>query len=271
MKSYIKFLSIAGVCGILSFMGTAIKNDEILLNDIIISTAFGNVEYMPYFFTNFFVAYIPLTFFHFFYGTYIYSHFCTASVYYFSRKCNRTGWFLKEVGSLYIFAVLYVIIYLGSEILCCVIFSSVQADISSLYLILYYIVLYSLFLLVVTLAINLSSILFTSNIGLMLVEVVVMLCVGAYLMLGQKYITDDSLIGKYTWMIKANPFSHLIMNLHSSSIEKINKAINVKNIDFDLNISCVVYLSLGIITILAGCIIVNKHNFIVSNQETGGV
>ena len=270
MKSYLKFLAIALVCGVLSFMATAIKSDELYLNDIILVTAFGNVEYLPYFFPTFFEAYLPLMFFQFFYGTYIYRHFCTASVYYFSRKCNRSGWFLKEAGSLYIFALLYVLIYLGSEILCCVIFSKVIADISSIFLILYYVVLYSLFLFVTTLAINIFSILFTSNVGLILVEGLVMLCVGAYLMLGKKYITDDELINKYEWMIKVNPFAHLNIKLHSSSLEVINRAINVKNIEFELNTSVVLYLILAVVVTFVGTIIVNKHNFIITNQETGG-
>ncbi len=270
MKSYLKFLAIAFVCGLLSFMGTAIKSEEINLNDIILVTSFGNVEYLPYFFPTFLETYFPLMFFQFFYGTYIYRHFCTASVYYFSRKCNRSAWFLKEVGSLYVFALLYVMIYLGTEILCCVIFSKVIAGTCSLLLCLYYVILYSLFLFVTALAINIFSILFTSNFGLILVEGLVMLCVGAYLMIGKKYITDDELISKYEWMIKVNPFAHLNIKLHSSSWEIINRAINVKNIDFNLNISVALYIAIATLTIFAGCIIVNKHNFIITNQETGG-
>ena len=97
-----------------------------------------------------------------------------------------------------------------------------------------------------------------------------MLCVGAYLMIGKKYITGDELISEYEWMIKINPFAHLNIKLHSSSWEIINRAINAKNIDFDLNISVALYILLAILTIFAGGVIVNKHNFIMTNQETGG-
>lgn len=270
MKSYMKFLLIAFVCGALSFMATAIKSDEISLNEIIFVTAFGNVEYLPYFFPTFLETYIPIMFFQFFYGTYIYRHFCTASVYYFSRKCNRTVWLLKEILSLYIFSMIYVSIYLGTEILCCSIFSNVIADKSSVFFILYYVALYSLFLFVTALAINILSILFTSNVGVMLVEAVVLLGVGAYLMLGKKYITDDTLISKYAWMIKINPFAHLNIRIHSSGIELINNAINEKNIRMDLSVSIVLYLTFAILIVLFGCVVVNKHNFITTNQETGG-
>ncbi|MGN0375919.1 MAG: hypothetical protein ACI4EN_10515 [Butyrivibrio sp.] len=72
-------------------------------------------------------------------------------------------------------------------------------------------------------------------------------------------------------MIKINPFSHLIINLHSSRIEELNSIINIKNIDFDINISCGLFILINLVLIIAGCMIVKHHNFILSNQETEGV
>jgi hypothetical protein len=59
--------------------------------------------------------------------------------------------------------------------------------------------------------------------------------------------------------------------MHSSGISSVDRIINTKSISFDLNLSVLVFLMAAIIVAVCGCMVVNNHNFIESNKETGGI
>lgn len=271
MKYYMKFLLIAVAFGIIGVIGYMNSDSTTYLSDIILTWGFNSADYYMANILPIIEKYIPLILFQVIYGTYIYRRFCSASVYFFSRHCNRTIWFLKETLKVYLLGVAYLILLVLSGALFTSFFSSFKIDSVSIPLGIYYILIYSLFLLVTTLGINIFSILFTSDVAFVIVEGINLFAIAIFTILGHYFITQDELIDKYIWMIKGNPFSHLVLKLHSSKIESLNNIINEKGISFDLNFSVFYFFIVAILVIGFGCIVVNRHNFIESNKETGGV
>jgi len=121
------------------------------------------------------------------------------------------------------------------------------------------------------LAINIISIIHTSNVGFIIVEGITLLGMSLFLFMGELFIKQKGDIVKYTWLFKINPFAHLVFKIHSSFIGKVDKVINKNFISFDLNITLITFLVIAVVFSYLGMVIVNNYNFIVSNKETGGV
>ncbi len=270
MKYYVRFLLIAVLFGILGVGFFLKSNSTIYLSDIILNLGFNVADYYIPYILPITERYIPLLVFQVVYGTFIYRRFCSASVYFFSRHCNRTIWLLKETIKLYLLGVAYLILLVFSGVLSTSLFSSFNIDSVSIPLGIYYVLIYSLFLLVTTLGINILSILFTSNVSFVITEGVILFAIAGFTILGN-YFTEDELAGKYVCLIKINPFSHLVLKFHSSKIENLNYLINEKGILFDLNNSLFLFFIATLLVISFGCIVVNRHDFIESNKETGGI
>ena len=130
----------------------------------------------------------------------------------------------------------------------------------------YYIAIYSIYLLSTTLAINIVSILFGSNIGFAIVQGIVLLSVSILFILGN-YVKDNFITEKVKFLIKGNLIANLIFPFHSSKINSINNLINIKSIDFDLNYSILYYLIICIVVIVFGGYVVEKYEFIINNKE----
>lgn len=63
------------------------------LADIIWSHAFSDFEIIISYMASVVFNIMHFIFFFFLFGTYIYQHYCSASIYYFSRCKNRRRWF----------------------------------------------------------------------------------------------------------------------------------------------------------------------------------
>ena len=59
---------------------------------------------------------VPCLVFQAFVGIRFYRHYCVASVYVFSRIPNRTAWYLRQVGSIVLWAAVYQLLVLGSAL-----------------------------------------------------------------------------------------------------------------------------------------------------------
>lgn len=257
---------LAIIIGIFS-LGTGIfAYNNTSIAQIILHSAFSGVEYYPQYVVFLSYQYMPLLIFQVIFATYIYKHFCSASVYFFSRNINRIKWFLEESGKLYIHTVLYLIVFNLVGIIVTSLFIKVTIDKGVLLLIVYYILIHSLYLFFSTLAINIVAIISSSEIGFIVVEGIALLQMGMYLMLGKR-IQDDIIEGINLFMLKSNIIANLIFPVHSSHIQSVNKFINEKGIDFDLNFSIIYYFILSMIIIIVGAYIVKKKEFIVNNKE----
>jgi hypothetical protein len=262
----IKTVLIALIVGIVCIGTGFLKLENIAVSKIILSNTFAGIDYYPQYISMFTFQYMPLFAFQIFFATYIYKHFCSASIYYFSRNINRVNWFLKEVAKMYANVIIYLIVMCATEMAVIMIFSTIKIDNSAAIISFYYICIYSLYLLATTLAINVFSIILGSNMGFVTVQSVILLAISIFFLLGN-YVKDDIITEKFSLILKSNIIANLIFSIHSSGIEKINNLINIKGIEFDLNFSIAYYLVMCIAVIILGCYVVEKHEFITNSKE----
>lgn len=268
MKSYMRLLWIAVLCGVLNIYCGILDHTSISLTNIVFAMGFGEVIYYPNQISDVMYWYVPLLLFHIFYGTFLYRHFCSASVYYFSRTGNRLEWYIGETVKLFCLCVLYLTVMLVTGIGMVVCFMRLEYKTESFYLLFYYLLLFSLFLFVSTLSINVLSVLWNSAVAFCLVEGIYTLGISVYLSMG--LWTDSTYLKEHMAWLRMNPFAHLVFSVHSSKIGAINQIINEDKFIFDLNESVALYLIAAVIVIISGGIIVKKHDFILLDKEREG-
>lgn len=262
MKTVVAALLVGIVCLGKGFLDL----EHIPVSEIILWNAFDGIEYYPQYVSEFMFQYMPLFIFQILFSVYIYKHFCSASIYYFSRNINRIYWFLKEAGKMFVNAVIYLAIICITQIIFICFFSSITINVSAVIIAVYYILIYALFLLATTLAINVFSIIFSSNVGFITVQSVMLLFISVFFMLGN-YIEDGVITEKMALLLKSNMIANLIFSIHSSKIEKVDELIHMQDIHFDLNFSILYYLILSVGVLILGCYVVEKHEFIINSKE----
>ena len=262
----IKSILIAVVLGIVYVGIGLMKIDNIKMSEILLANTMSGVEFYPQYISTFSFEYIPIFVFQILFATNIYKHFCSASIYFFSRNANRIKWYLKEVTNIYLNSIIFLTVICISEILFIYMFTTIKIDDGAVIIAIYYIAIYSIYLLSTTLAINIVSILFGSNIGFAIVHGIVLLSVSIFFILGN-YVKDNFITEKVKFLIKGNLIANLIFPFHSSKINSINNLINIKSIDFDLNYSILYYLIICIVVIVFGGYVVEKYEFIINNKE----
>lgn len=254
------------IMGLLCFVQGSDTVKEIRFSEIVLYPAFLSAECRPEFLSQITHWYMPLLVFQIIYGVYIYRHFCSASIYFFSRNVERKRWFFHESIKLLGFIVLYLVSMVITGIIVKGFTYDILWDTEGFMIFVYYIVIHSLYLFAVTLAINVVSIRFGSSIGFISVISLNTFFISIYSIL-EEIIREEILYTQYIWLFKINPFAHLVFKIHSSSLDNVNSVINVYGTDFDLNMSVILYGVLCIVLVVLGCIICEKHEFIRSSME----
>lgn len=201
-----------------------------------------------------------------FMGVSIYKHFCTASVYYFSRCSKRKIWFIKETISVFLMALLYITVLVTIYILLSGINHPIAMENGFWKILIVYIVINSLWLFITVVVINLLSIkLQDSSIGFIIVALIQFFLFWALYLWKIGYniefsgATPESII-----ILKLNPIAHLILSWHSSRITQLN--INFWNLKFDFIESIILFSIIALIVIVMGCVIIKKQDVISSNR-----
>lgn len=251
MRYYIKYMLIAIFCG--AFLAVYyIFPDELTTTTYLIKLlGMQEIDHRVTFLADTMFVNTMLLFFQMFFGVYIYKHFTTASIYFFSRRSNRQSWFLLETVKLYIYVVVYLIMAVVGALSVGGILKLSQYDSAMWGALFDYIFVYSFYLFATTLAINVISILSNSTVGFVAVESVV-LSIIALFSLTSTFFREDENAHK---MLKYNPFSYIVFGVHDDTYNYIYAGI--------------FYLIISVVFIILGCIVVKKHNFIESNQEMG--
>lgn len=266
MRYYLKFMICAAFFGILNLLTYNNLDNGV---QVILLWCFGNTKLLMAEAGNFMMFYFPALFFHVFFGTYIYKHFCSGAIYYFSRCENSSKWFFKECMKLYLYVAGYLCILISSSMICAVITSHIKIHNDIIPIFLYYFLIHSLFLFFTTLCINIVSIIISNSNGFIYIEGVILFCVATFFILGEKMFPEGIVSQDKMPVIIFNPISHIIFSVHSSHVNIINEEINIYNIDFELKNSIILFFILSVIIVIVGRIAVNKHNFIIENFENG--
>ncbi len=200
--------------------------------------------------------YLPLYIFCAITGTNLYRHFCTASVYVFSRQPKRIKWYICELASLFAFVLLYQLVFTTAAVLTTGCRMRVEFDQSGTMLFLYYIVVQFLWINSLSLMINILSIWFGSDLGY---------AIG----IGTKMVLITLLT--IPNFIALNPISRLVLGWHISDSIYLSDVLD--NTEYALNIDAsLVYMVILCITLAIICgVVVVKHDLLVSNKESGGV
>lgn len=271
MRNYVKYFIFSAIWGSFSFLPN-INSDEVLyFSDIINKFGFSEFYLHSTGLAVFLQWYLSILLFQVLFGTFIYRHFCSASVYYFSRCERRVRWFLKEAVSLYPFAILHLLIMVFSGTFVIGLTSSVRFDAGSFWLLGYYLAIHSLWLFLTTMLINIVAIKMRSGGAFVIASGIQIFLASIYAYWGENRKFDEiPLSNRYANLLKANPLSHLVLNWHSSGIKSLNGTINIFEMEFEFIESIALYLFLSVLLIAIGCVVVKRQEFIVINIETGG-
>ena len=124
----IKSILIAVVLGIVYVGIGLMKIDNIKMSEILLANTMSGVEFYPQYISTFSFEYIPIFVFQILFATNIYKHFCSASIYFFSRNANRIKWYLKEVTNIYLNSIIFLTVICISEILFIYMFTTIKID-----------------------------------------------------------------------------------------------------------------------------------------------
>jgi hypothetical protein len=278
-KTYFKLLLLAVICGIINclYLFASVKK-AIPFSTIINHYGLNDFYIFSGYLIFFFRWYFPIILFQIIWGTYIYRHFCSASVYHFSRCNNRAQWFLKEAVHLYVYAILYLMVLIATPVILFSIYNKLTFDSASFILLAYYMIIYSLWIFIFTLLVNILSIRFSSITGFSIISAIQMLCVSVFIVLQDLNILTYELktaseidnLELQSKIIKFNPLSHIVLKYHKSGDQALNKIINTYGFSFYLYESVLLLFVIAIIAVVAGYITIKKKDLITNNQEMDG-
>lgn len=202
-------------------------------------------------------------------GLSFYRHFCTASIYVFSRCPNRIRWYMKESFSLLGCVCLFELAELGSVIIVALIRCQIRWDAAGAALLCYHFVLFGLWLLIMSMGINLLAIYLGSGsafavvAGIQIVFVTLLGCED----MAEQYL--NIIIQPEGMLLNWNPIAHLVLGWQHSSVEVIDRALNSSYEMMSLNQSVLVYLCMYAGVLALGAVLVNCHDLLISDVEMG--
>lgn len=208
------------------------------------------------------VQFLPLYIFCAFAGIRIYRHFCTASVYVFSRETNRIRWYIHEVLQLIGEASAYQIVFIGTAMAATAGRLPVRFEQSGLILLGYHFLIHTLWSCTLILTINAFSVYLGSDFGYAAGLGIQMLLLAA--LPGSKTL-------EIPICVAINPISRLVMSWHDSSRNMLNSVLHNTEFALNINVSVCYMAVLFLGAALALGMIMTRHDLLISDRETGGV
>lgn len=264
-KTYLTMVGI--LCGVLSTV--VLFKGNITLSDIIYAIGFGGVYISMASVMDFLFALFPLLFFQIIMGNFIYEHYCIASVYFFCRCTNKSKWYIRECVVLYMYALAYVCSIFIGGIFFCFLGGKVTFDTNGYLLLVFYILIYSLWLFATTLVINMLSLLIENSKSFSFVCAVQLGNVALYGIL-HSWLDFSQYEGEgmeqQILLLKALPMSNLILKWHSSLFS--NPEIHsVFGINYPFETSVFILILFSLIAGILGGIAVKYNDSIINGGE----
>lgn len=202
-------------------------------------------------------------------GIMLYRHFCTASIYVFSRYPHRVKWYLGEVGRLWGTICIFNMLLLTAAISTTAFRYELLADNAGILLLAYHFFIHSLWIYVMTLSVNLLAVYFGSSTAYAWVISVQLVCIVLLNLMDLLVRYCDNRL-TYGNTVIWNPIAHLVLGWHDSNMEGMNQAFTSSDIRMNLNGSLILFFLLGIILTSAGALVTKKHDLLVSDLEAEG-
>lgn len=250
-------IAVALLGGILTSIAYVVSpTEKILLSELVLCLSGREPSTSVLDLLSLSTQYLPLYVFCAIVGTSVYQHFCTASVYVFSRQSRRLSWYISELRHLAISVICFQLVFAGTVIFATSYRFEIEYNQSGLLLLGYHLLIQSFWSCALALIINIISIFWGSDLGLTL-------GIGFNMVL----ITLLSVPP----LIEANPISRHILGWHSSKNEILDSILDNVEVSLDINTSVIyMFAFCAAMTVICGIILV-KYDLLISNKETGGI
>lgn len=264
-----KIFGVAILLGILESLTYYNFGLDVSFGKIVSKIAFGTVGLDSQYIPDFLYSMIPIIIFQILYGAYLYQHFCTASVYYFSRCMNRTKWFLYESVKLFFDTFLYQFVYWFFAGILTVLIHSIQINKEEFILFLITFIINIFWIFTTTLMVNILSIKTNLVTGFGIVFGWEAFCIAIYSSMESLFLSNlqDSKKNLFFFLWKWNPISQLVIKWHSSCNDKIDAMINFYSISFDLLWSVAYLIIFCIIVMVCGILVIHKIELLGNGRE----
>ena len=201
---------------------------------------------------------MPIYLFEVYAGIDLYRHFCTASVYVFSRFSNRVKWYLKQSVQLLLKTIGFQGLLLLTVFLVSKIRMPIYVDVGGILLLIYHLVIQTLWTYFSTLLINILALFLGSNISFMTV-------------MGIQGIGIVGLgLHRYSQeILKYNPLSYLILGWHYSLVESVDKHLTSPFEFLCLETRIPVLMCICIAVVIVGAVVIDRYDMLVSDAEIG--
>lgn len=212
---------------------------------------------------------VPNILFELYIGTNLYRHFCTASVYVFSRTTDRLGWYRRECLSIAALALVFQAALLGSALAVALLRYTVVWDAAGAQVLAAHAALYFLWTFAMTLLTNLlamaagSELAFSSVFGGQAVLITLL----AFLSLLEENLP------LYSLYMNVNPIARLVLGWHTFAIEACEAnggfwQIVYAELSFPVSLCYIALVAVGITAV--GAVLVQKHDLLAADAEFGG-
>lgn len=191
-------------------------------------------------------------------GISFYRHYCTASVYVFSRMPNRLRWYAKECGIL----ALQTLLYQALVLVVAIGYAAARYDLTHLAqgipVLVYHLLIWSLWTLMFTLGINLLAIYVGSSTAFAALAGVQVACIGLLMALSRLEENPTLALA----VMRANPVTCLILNWQTSRLSPLGGSIYWED-------------SLAFVSIAAaamavvGGVLVQHYDLLISDTDGG--
>ena len=201
-------------------------------------------------------------------GIMLYRHFCTASIYIFSRCPHRMKWYMREVCHLCAAVSVFHILLLAAAVLTVVIRYTILPDSAGIALLVYHFLIQSLWVYIMALLVNLFAVFWGSSTSYAIVVGAQLICIVLLNLMDRLVRASDGRLS-YENILIWNPVSHLVVGWHSSNAESVRQVLTSSYMQADLYHSLIMLLAAGIIITFAGAFVIKKHDLLISDLETG--
>ena len=269
----ILFLLVMGVCCgvLLSFSYINPHNGQITLSELILQLSGSRGEFplgvssLPEL-LSLSSKLLPSFLFELYIGTNLYQHFCTASIYVFSRTPNRVTWYVKECISIAYFTLVYqLFLIMVSVIVTCCRYNVIWTA-SGWCILAIHVIVYSLWTFSMTLLVNILAIVFDSGnafAGVIVTQLVFVTCIRLL-----DSLKNNGMI--FSIVLNLNPIAHLIVGWQYSSVSWLNEAIHEPWNSMPLSVTIFYLIVIAVFVFIIGGKYVDTCDLIISDLEFGG-
>lgn len=273
LRRYGWYVVIGAACGVLlSLSRVNPYGGQIPLQDLVLQLSGSRGEFVMGLYYGAMVDFgflmLPFFLYQFYGGIQLYSQFCVASVYVFSRTTNRVKWYFTELWGLCKGLIVLQVFLQGATLLVAALRWNVVWTTEGWALLGVHVLIFTLWTLTMALGVNLLALRWGSSTGFLVVfalqaGMLAVLCTGAKL-----ESTDPNLAR----LLLLDPISRLVLGWQSGGAFGLEGALPAEHGHvLTLSGSLLLVALMTAAVLVLGLVAIQKKDILVSNLETGGV